>query len=262
MTVGIVGDGALADRLRETAESGGAKTVCGSAGETIDESAAEVVAENPDFVVAIGESALFALVREGVSVPVLPVGVGPGYGGVPEADSNDGGESAARAAVERLVADEYDTETRAVLDASVGGERAGRALADAMLVTSEPARISEYAVHSRDERVASFRADGVVVSTPTGSHGYGRSAGGPLLEPGSGVVGAVPVAPFAVDVDHWVLAADEPVALTVERDEGEVSLLLDDRTVRTIAPGTRVELVADDALELVRPPDPRPFFER
>ncbi|WP_135826673.1 NAD(+)/NADH kinase [Halorussus ruber] len=245
MTLGIVGDGALADRIRETAEDAGEAVTHGPESDALADSEA---------VVAVGESALLGVVREEVCAPVLPVAAGPGYGGVPE--------ESAIPAVERVLAGEFDTTARAVLDVSVGGERVGPALADVMLVTTEPARISEYAVHSRGECVSCFRADGVAVSTPSGSHGYGRSAGGPLLEPGTGVVGVVPVAPFAVNVDNWVLSTDEPVTLTVERDEGEVSLLLDDRTERPVAPHTPVEVSASEPLELVRVAESRPFFER
>lgn len=244
--LGVVGDGATADRVAAAAADAEATAVRGTPTEVVD--------ADSEAVVAVGESALLALVRAGVSVPVLPVAAGPGYGSVPETD--------AVAAVESLLAGEFDPDPRAVLAASVGGDPAGRAFADAMLVTSEPARISEYAVRSDGAAVASFRADGVVVSTPTGSPGYGRDAGGPLLEPGSGVVGVVPVAPFAVDVDHWVLDAEEPVSLTVERDEAEVSLLLDDRRARTVPPDTPVELVRDGVLRVARVAEGRPFFER
>lgn len=246
MTLGVVGDGELADRVRESVGSG--------AEFAPPDSAAEVLETDPEAVVAVGEPALLALVRAAIEVPVLPVAVGPGYGSVPEAD--------AVAGVESLLADEFETDPRTTLAASVEGERVGRALADATLVTTEPARISEYAIRSRDERVARFRADGVVVSTPTGSPGYARNAGGPLLEPGTGAVGVVPIAPFAVNADHWVLSAADPVALSVERDEGEVSLLLDDRTVQEVSPHTTVELVGDDPIRLARVAESRPFFDR
>ncbi|UPV73461.1 ATP-NAD kinase [Halorussus limi] len=244
-TLGIVGDGALADEIRDSVEAD-ANAVGGPA--------SEAVAADREAVIAVGETALLETVREGVEVPVLPVDAGPGYGGV-DAD-------AAATAVESLLADEFETVTRSVLSVAVGGERVGPAMADVMLVTAEPARISEYAVRSRGELVSRFRADGVVVSTPTGSHGYGRSAGGPILEPGTGVVGVVPVAPFAVDVDNWVVSAERPVELTVERDEGEVSLSLDDRQVRAVPPHTTVEVAEDGAVELVRVAESRPFFER
>ncbi|MFC4549282.1 hypothetical protein [Halorussus sp. GCM10023401] len=244
--VGVVGDGPLAGRVCEAVEAGGAELVRGSA--------AEATAADPGSVVAVGEAALLDLVRADVGAPVLPVDAGPGYGGVAAGD--------AAAGVESLLGGDFERDTRDVLAASVDGDPAGRALADVMLVTAEPARISEYAVRSRGEQVARVRADGLVVSTPTGSHGYGRTAGGPILEPGSGVVGVLPVAPFAVNADHWVVSTDRPVTLSVERDESEVSLLLDDRTVRSVAPHVPVEVARDGALAVARVPESRPFFER
>ncbi|USZ68731.1 ATP-NAD kinase [Halorussus salilacus] len=252
MTVGVVGEGSLADRVAEVADAASEPVARGTAG--------EVLATDPEAVVAVGESALLALVGESVEVPVLPVGAGPGYGGV-DADAS-GDRANALSGVRSLLAGEFDLESRAVLGVSVDGERAGRALADAMLVTTEPARISEYSIRSRGERVARVRADGVVVSTPTGSPGYGRGAGGPLLEPGTGVVGVVPIAPFAVNVDTWVLDATEAVELSVERDEGDVSLLLDDRRVRSVSVHATVEVSRDGALALARVPESRSFFER
>ncbi|WP_162224607.1 NAD(+)/NADH kinase [Halorussus amylolyticus] len=242
--LGVVGEGSLAERIATAAP----------AESVVQGSATDALAAAPEAVVAVGESALFELVRERVSVPVLPVAAGPGYCAVPEPD--------AVAGVESLLGDEFDTVSRMVVSASVGRERAGRALADVMVVTSEPARISEYAVRSHGEEVGCVRADGVVVSTPVGSHGYGRSAGGPLLEPGTDALGVVPVAPFAVNVDSWVLDATDRVELTVERDEGEVSLLLDDRIVRPVPIDTPVEVVRDGAIRLARVAETRSFFAR
>jgi len=242
--LGVVGDGSVADSVAAAVDADGATAVRGSP--------QDVLGADPDAVVAVGERPLLALVRAGIATPVLPIAAGDGYGPVPEPD--------AVAGVESLLAGEFEYDSRTVLGASIDGDRVGRALADAMLVTNEPARISEYAVRSGGETVASVRADGVVVSTPTGSPGYGRNAGGPLLEPGSGVVGVVPVAPFAVNVDYWVLDVGEPVSLTVERDEGEVSLLLDGERARSVPPGIRVDFVADRAVRLARVPESRQLF--
>lgn len=244
--VGVVGEGSLTKRVR--------RVVADAGREPRHAAAEDVVAADPEAVLAVGESALLELVRHGVEAPVLPIDTGPGYGGVSAED--------AERAVESMLEAEFETESRATLSVSVDGEPAGRALADVTLVTTEPARISEYAVRSRGEEVSCFRADGVTVSTPTGSHGYGRSAGGPLVEPGTGVVAVVPIAPFAVNVDHWVLNAERPVTLSVERDEGEVSLLLDDRTVRAVPLHAPVEVGHGEPLDVIRVAQSGAFFER
>jgi len=83
-----------------------------------------------------------------------------------------------------------------------------RAAMDAMLVTSTPARISEYVVRAGDEHVTTVRADGVVIALPAGHSGCARAADDPVVAPEAGVVAVVPVAPFATDPDHWVVPID------------------------------------------------------
>jgi NAD+ kinase len=203
--LGVVGDDAAADAVRERAD------------EVAVGDAAAVAASSPSAVVAVGEPALLALVRERVAAPVLAVDAGPG---VPSVARDD-----LAAAVESLDAGEWTARDRRLLSVEVD-DRGLPALADAMLVTIGPADISEYGVEAGGESTR-FRADGVVVASPAGSHGYAASAGGPLVAPGTGAVAVVPVAPFTVDHRHWVL--DPPVTLSVERDESAVSLLVDDR---------------------------------
>ncbi|WP_439025872.1 ATP-NAD kinase [Haloarchaeobius sp. DT45] len=200
--------------------------------------------QSPTFVVAVGESAVLDLVRAGVDAPVLPIDAGPGVRSVPAGSLAD--------AIANAVAGEASTEPRRCFDVDVDGDSAV-ALFDVTLVTAEPARISEYAVRSRDHLVSQFRADGVVVATPTGSRGYAKAAGGPALEPGTGTAVVVPIAPFAIQSNHWVVADDELV-LSVERDEGVVSLRVDDRALREVDPDVSVSLSAGPSLTLLCTP--------
>ena len=185
----------------------------------------------PTAVVATNASALSRLVDAGVVCPVLPVDV-PGVRAVPRAAITE--------AVAAVVDGRFETSSVPVVAVeSPLGET--RALFDVMLVASEPARISEYTVRSRGDRVATVRADGVVAATPSGSAGYARRAGGPVVAPELDAASVVPVAPFSTDAGHWVVPTDD-LTLTVERDETAVELLVDDRTVGEVEPGASVRL--------------------
>ena len=120
-----------------------------------------------------------------------------------------------------------------------------------MLVTAEPARISEYSVHGPDREVARFRADGCVVATQLGSYGYVGAAGGPSLAPTAGVAAVAPVAPFAIDTDRWVLPF--PLLMRGERDEASVALLTDGRRAGTVPAGEPVRVRRDGSIPLVDP---------
>lgn len=205
-----------------------------------------VVDADPDAVVAVGEPATIDLARAGVEAPILPVDAGRGLASLPR-------ERALRG-LERVVAGEFSTFANPVLEVRLGDEPTGRALFDAMLVASDPGRISEYEVVA-GEPIDRFRADGVVVATPAGSYGYANAAGGPLLERGGDLLAVVPVGAFAIRADHWAFDRTTTLTLTIERDEGDVSLLLDDRE-RTAIPRDRpVEVRAPDALATIHLPD-------
>ena len=116
------------------------------------------------------------------------------------------------------------TTTREVVSIQVG-ETAARAVRDCAIITTDPARISEYRVVTDEATLTAFRADGVVVATPLGTASYSRAAGGPRLAPDTGLA-VVPIAPFAMTADQWVVRP--PLTLEVERDD-DVSVFADGR---------------------------------
>ena len=223
--IGVVGAAADAPVV-EAVPAGG--------GDPLVDDAESVVGAGPAAVVAVGEGALADLVAAGVDAPVLPVSAGNSVRSVPA--------SAVDAAVASVLAGDFEPLAHPLLAVEGWrGDGGARAVFDLALVTAEPARISEYTVSNGDERVATFRADGVVVATPAGSTGYARAAGGPVLAPGTGVAAVVPVSPFATDADHWVLPADG-VGLRVERDETPVRLVADGRDVGAVDPGRTLRI--------------------
>ncbi|WP_339104368.1 NAD(+)/NADH kinase [Haloterrigena salinisoli] len=133
-------------------------------------------------------------------------------------------------------------------DAETGETVRDRALFDVALVTDEPARISEYGVSSRGDSIATFRADGVVVATAAGSHGYAGTVDAPHLSEAVGAVAVAPVAPFVTDTRRWVLP-DDRLELTVERDEGPIALVADGRRVTSVGVDARISVSVDDSLE-------------
>lgn len=226
--VGVVGPDT--DAVAAAVRAAGGRPVAGAAQTLVDDS---------DYLVAVGESALFAVARASPAVPVLPVAAGRGVRSVPA--------DAVESAVGALLADEYRSTAHPVVDVRVGDRIRARALFDVMLVSAEAAQISGYAVESGADAVAQFRADGVVVATPAGSGGYASAAGGPVLAPGTDVLAVTPVAPFETDIDDWVLPAGD-LRITVERDETAVHLLADDRVVGPVEPHEPVVVAPDGSL--------------
>ncbi len=242
--VGVVGDAAHTATVVQAIEEAGSESV------VADPAALAAGEPAVDSVVAVGEAALLDLVDAGSTAPVLPVEAGRGVRSLPR-------ESIA-AGVADLVAGRWERVDHPILVADHAGG-AARALFDLMLVTDEPARISEYAVASGDTHVSTFRADAVVVASPAGSTGYARDAGGAVVAPGTGVGAVVPVAPFATSTDDWVLPI-EGLELTVEREETPVVLLADDREVGEIPAHDPVTVGTDGTVSLAAVDASRPFY--
>ena len=205
-------------------------------------SPAHVLDGDPDAIVAVGRHAVTDLIadRPVPDVPILALNAGEGF---PKTGD-------AAAAVSELCSGRYATLPHPVLGVAVEGSHVGNAAFDAMVVTSDPARISEFRIVAGTELDA-VRADGVVVATPAGSHGYARSAGGPRLRPGGGGAAVVPVAAFTMTPNRWVVGLDAPVEIRNERDV-PLSLLVDDER-RDLRPDRPVTVTAAGVIDLVVP---------
>jgi NAD+ kinase len=236
--VGVVGSGA--ESLADLVAAAGGDPLVGDAN--------RVAAAGVDVAVAVGRGAARDLAVGAPGLPVLAVDA-PGLPSVPRASFPD--------ALDSLLAGEWTARDCSLLEVVADGETAS-ALLDVTLMTREPARISEYAVESGTEAVESFRADGVVVATAAGSHGYARNAGGPTLSPPIDGAVVVPIAPFAIDQDRWVL--DYPLSLSVERDECPVELYVDGERRREVDTETPVSVRHDGTATFVRVPERTPRF--
>lgn len=193
-----------------------------------------------DLVVADGRSGLVDAVRTTADTLVLPVEAGTGVRSVPRDAVGRAVADVAAGAVERV--------QRPVLSVRFD-DRGIPALFDVTLVTTEPARISEYAVHTGERRIEGFRADGVVVATPAGSREYAAAAGSPVIDPDCAVVSVTPIAPFVTDADGWILP-NESVTLSVERDEGDVSVVVDGRDEGTVSVDTATHVSRSGAVDI------------
>jgi NAD+ kinase len=100
-------------------------------------------------------------------------------------------------------------------------------LNDAVINKSALARMLDLSVHVNDALVSRFRADGMIIATPTGSTAYNLSAGGPILYPNLGVIVVTPICPHTLTNRPLVLSLDSKVVMRLEKQSEEVWLTLD-----------------------------------
>lgn len=133
--------------------------------------------------------------------------------------------------VEALLSGNYRLSRRVCLSYAVtrgaGTVCSGVAVNDVVASRGDMARLIRLGVSRAGERVCDMRADGLIISTPTGSTAYGNSAGGPLVHPDMQAFCLTPVCPFLNTFSPMVLPCDEELEVTVEEQRGEVRLTID-----------------------------------
>ncbi len=102
-----------------------------------------------------------------------------------------------------------------------------RVLNDVVINKSALARIIEIEAYLNHQFVNSFRADGLIVSTPTGSTAYNLSAGGPVIFPSMNAVVITPICPFTLSNRPIVVPDSAEIELRLKTDYEEVALTLD-----------------------------------
>lgn len=147
-------------------------------------------------------------------------------------------------ALEKLIAGTYLLEERMMLQASVrrGGEVSEKfiCLNDAVITKGAFARLIRLQTLVNDEYVETYPADGLIVSTPTGSTAYSLSAGGPLVTPDMELMIVTPICPHTLYARPLVIDAANAVKVVILSDQGEIMLTLDGQYGFSLQPGDEV----------------------
>lgn len=149
-----------------------------------------------------------------------------------------------RDAVDRLCAGEPEIEERMMLEGAFRNSRTDIAMNDIVLAREGKVRIVSFNIYVNGTLLNTYHADGVILSTPTGSTGYNLSAGGPVVEPTARMIVITPICSHALNTSSVVLSADDTIE--VEICEGrygrqeQVSLCFDGAEQTTLVTGERV----------------------
>jgi NAD+ kinase len=166
----------------------------------------------------------------------------------------------------KIVAGEYRIDERMALEARLlpggGGEPAiHHALNDVVVARGALARVVRMDVAIDETHVATFIADGLVVSSPTGSTGYSFSAGGPIVAPDSRNLIVTPIAAYLSTVRSVVVGPDQVVRCRVV-DAYEAIVSIDGREDVPVAVGDVVEVRAlARPVQLLEPAGSQPFWD-
>jgi NAD+ kinase len=157
-------------------------------------------------------------------------------------------------ALERWSSGDYVEEKRLALDVEILGSgdpdgatgglpaRSEYALNDAVVHKGGFARLIRMRVWVDREEIGQYSADGIVISTATGSTAYSLSAGGPILVPSLDALVATPICPHTLAIRPVVVPADAPITVEIVSDTDGILLTVDGQPGGSLCRGDRVRV--------------------
>lgn len=225
------------------------------AGQSGGLSRSEVAAKSQLLVVLGGDGTLLSAARAavGLDIPLFAVNLG-GLGFLTAIKVED-----IYVQLDRVLRGEYRVAQRRMLRTELW--RDGRsilchdALNDTVLTKAEIARMIDLEVHVDDHFVCVYKADGLIVATPTGSTAYSLSAGGPIMFPAVAAFSITPICPHTL-TNRPVIVPDDSVIQVKVLETSPVYMTIDGQVGELLREGDRVTCQRSQySISLIRPPE-------
>ncbi len=142
----------------------------------------------------------------------------------------------------RLIEKEFEIEKRMVLKAKIDlkGQPYMFALNDVVLDKGGVARLILMHLYDKDEFVCSYSADGLIISTPTGSTAYSLASGGPIINPKTNAIIVAPICPHTLASRPIIFSENHNLRIVVECDQRDALLSVDGQIDKRLKSGTSV----------------------
>ena len=131
------------------------------------------------------------------------------------------------------------------------------ALNDVIIARAGFSRLVELKIYVNGELLSIYNADGIIVSTPTGSTGYSLSAGGPIIFPQTDVIVITPICPHSLQARSLVVSGEDRIMIEIGRrrktQREEAMVTFDGRSAQELETGDRIEIYkAQETTQLIR----------
>ncbi len=222
-----------------------------------------IINKNTKFLVVLGgDGTLLGAARKTgkYGIPILGVNIG-GLGFLTSIPLNKMYSS-----IELILEDNLEVEQRLMIETKVLRDHKEacrfKTLNDVVINKGALARIIDLDVFINDEFLTTFRSDGLIISTPTGSTGYNLAAGGPILYPTMSNVILTPICPFTLTNRPLILPDSAVISiLMVKESEEKVSLTFDGQVGFDLRHGDSILIYKSDVkISLYKSPD-QSYFE-
>jgi NAD+ kinase len=215
-----------------------------------------VLPEVSDVVLVFGGDGTFLDVARLVcrrNIPILGVNLG-GLGFLTEITIDE-----LYPVVESIIKGEFVTEKREMLSAVI--RRRSKSIGDyfvlndVVICKGAMARVIDLEIYINGSRVTSYRADGLILSTPTGSTAYSLSAGGPIVYPTLPLTIITPISPHMLTNRPLVVSNESTIKVKVLTETSDIYLTLDGQLGVNLEKGDEIEVrKSDNSVRLIRSP--------
>jgi NAD+ kinase len=200
----------------------------------------EEINKESDIVITIGGDGTILRALEKIDKPIFAINSG-GMGFLTEIESKY-----AMSGLEKLLEGNYNVEERAKLKVMVDDKRLSDAANEVTVQTPRIAKIIYLKIFVDDELIETFGADGVIVSTPTGSTSYALSAGGPILDPTVEAMVIAPLAPFKLSARPWVVPLRKKVGIKILTKSKESKVVIDGESPISVTPESNIVITGSE----------------
>ena len=149
-------------------------------------------------------------------------------------------------ALDKLKKEEYSLEKRMLLSCSLEDEEPVVALNDVVVARGTLSRMVKFEIFIDGKAYSTFKGDGLIISTPTGSTAYSFSAGGPFLYPNLDLIALTPICPHTKSMQPMIISGESVVEIIPENGEEEIYLTVDGQTATRINQRQRIKVCRAD----------------
>jgi len=212
------------------------------------------IPKHVELVIVFGGDGTFLSVSKQVNefnIPILGINSG-GLGFLTEFTVNE-----LYPIMDKIIEDEYEIEERGMISASVfkkNKEFGNYKVLNDLVINNEVSRIIDLAIYAEGSHITTFKADGIIFSTPTGSTAYSLSAGGPIVHPTLPVTLITPICPHILTNRPLVVSNEMEITVKV-LTEGSSYMTLDGRETIKVELNDEIKLKkSDSTVKLVKSP--------
>jgi NAD+ kinase len=170
----------------------------------------------------------------GKKIPILGINFGK-MGFLTEIRKNEWKD-----ALDRILKGDYGVEKRNKVGVLIDGKKVGNALNEAVVMTSEPVKMLNLRVFVDGQTAELVKADGIIISTPTGSTAYSMSAGGPIVDPDVSAFIITSICPFKMGVRSFVVPQKSKIKIVAAEPKKESILVIDGEYRENVEPDSEV----------------------